>query len=74
MEFLYQWLEVLEMPVLLAILTYIEKVQFICLAANAIREQQDIALLPGNLLGRKFMTSSRRRHRNGYQVWMRHRS
>lgn len=65
MEFLDQGSEVLEMSGLLDILVYIEEMQFIGLAANAVCKQQDIAFLPGNLLGREFMTSSRRRHRNG---------
>jgi hypothetical protein len=36
--------------------------QLVGLGANAVSEQQDIALLPRNLLGREFVTSSRGGH------------
>lgn len=65
MEFLDQGSEMLEISGLLDILFYIEEMQFIGLATNAACKQQDIAFLPGNLLGREFVTRSRRRHRNG---------
>lgn len=39
-------------------LSHEEKMQLICFAADAVREQQDIAFLPGNFLGREFVTSS----------------
>lgn len=39
-------------------LTCVEKVQFIGLAANAVREKERIALQPGNLLARVFEADS----------------
>ena len=37
---------------------YIEKVQLISFGADAVGEKQNIALQPGHLLGREFVTGS----------------
>lgn len=42
--------------------TYVEKLELVGLAANAVGEQEDIALLPRDFLGRKFVASSGGRH------------
>jgi len=42
--------------------TYEEKLELVGLAANAVGEQEDIALLPRDFLGREFVASSGGRH------------
>lgn len=54
-------------PGQLLLSTYVEKLQLISFAANAISEQEDIALLPGDFLGREFVAGSGGRH-NCYRV------
>lgn len=44
---------------------YIEEVQLVGLDADAVGEQKDVAFLPGDLLGGKFMASSGGRHTEG---------
>lgn len=41
---------------------YVEEVQLVGLDADAVGEQEDVALLPGNFLGREFVASSGGRH------------
>lgn len=46
----------------MACCTYVEEVQLIGLDTDAVREEQNIALLPRYIFGGEFVTSSRGRH------------
>ena len=46
---------------------YVEKVQLVGLAADAVGEEQEIALQPGHLLGRILETNAGARH-DGYTI------